>query len=639
MGKIPEVFLFQKSEDCPSSISDKIFPQQEEPDKKKALAKYLKPLLLYFTQKYVFIAFGSIVTLLILYGIDQIIKLTGIDFPASVCLMLIVFFILSFVSWLKGEQFTEKYLLRYIDIPFGFNLRWMNLYFTPPFVTLVLADKVSVKEAFIIAAVFVVGYILGFAFVGYFVWVLQILLGTYDHTPAESGADVEAKRESMQLETPTEVTGSGNRNSGHSGISIPATSIEQDSYASEDVSNASDNTSNASANISTTLENTSNALDGLNALAGLNASDNLKLSDHASNSSDHSPKNFEGKEFHLLSGLERTLSRAVSKNDVQGEQFDEGLALSRMTTRNTDVGSAVIRETNVDPAMVEKLTLRFDFTLYLIIFIVGLPVYFCTGYELLVQLSVAILLFKACLLPPPKVKKYLHPILVSFSLSLLVFYILSLIKKQNFKVSIEHYKTGRTYLNLFNKSEYPIWPGAGDFLLSMMDISIAALSLAMYRYRGDLKRYFFALMPVVIVFSFMSFFIYPPVCYHLGISPSRSLGFTGRSVTMALGTPLVHAIGGSNQLMAVTTILSGILGVFLGDWISFTLLRIRKSDFVSRGVTLGVNCGAVSTAHLLSVDPRAAAMSSLSFTLFGTIMVILAAITPLVKIIRSLVGW
>lgn len=629
MGKIPEVFLFQKSEDCTSSISDKIFPQQEEPDKKKTLAKYLKPLLLYFIQKYVFIAFGSIITLLILYGIDQIIKLTGIDFPASVCLMLIVFFVLSFVSWLKGEQFTEKYLLRYIDIPFGFNLRWMNLYFTPPFVTLVLADKVSVKEAFIIAAVFVVGYILGFAFVGYFVWVLQILLGTYDHKPAESGADVEAKRESMQLETPTEVTGSGNCNSGHSVISIPVMSIEQDSDASENVSNAS----NASANISTTLENTSNALDGLN------AADNLNPSDHASNSSDHSPKNFEGKELPLLSGLRRTLSRAVSENDVQGEQFDEGLALSRMTTRNTDVSSAVIREMNADPAMVEKLTLRFDFMLYLIIFIVGLPVYFCTGYELLVQLSVAILLFKACLLPPPKVKKYLHPILVSFSLSLLVFYILSLIKKQNFKVSIEHYKTGRTYLNLFNKSEYPTWPGAGDFLLSMMDISIAALSLAMYRYRGDLKRYFFALMPVVIVFSFMSFFIYPPVCYHLGISPSRSLGFTGRSVTMALGTPLVHAIGGSNQLMAVTTILSGILGVFLGDWISFTLLRIRKSDFVSRGVTLGVNCGAVSTAHLLSVDPRAAAMSSLSFTLFGTIMVILAAITPLVKIIRSLVGW
>ena len=584
IGKFTDVILSQRSEDCTSSISDNNnYGQHEKPKKtklpvaKNKLFKYIKPLFLYFIQKYVFIAIGSILTLVILYGIDQIIKLIGIDFPASVCLMLIVFFMLSFVSWLKDEAYTERYLLRYIDIPFGFNLRWMNLYFTPPFVTLVLADKVSVKEAFIIAAVFVVGYIFGFAFVGYFVWALQILLGTYDHQKAtEENADVEKNQQAAHSEEQEQIVTARS----------PSTATEQDS-----------------------------------------------------SSSAHEPASFDGQEVSSSMGIRRTLTRVLSENDEDGEQFDEGLALSRMTTRNAEVSNAVAREANTDSEVIEKMTQRFDFILYTIIFVAGLPVYFCTGYELLAQLSVAILLFKACLLPPSKVKKYLHPILVSFSLSLLVFYILSLIKKQDFKVSIQNYKTGRTYLNLFNSSKYTTWPGAGDFLLSMMDISIAALSLAMYRYRKDLKRYFFALMPVVTAFSFMSFFIYPPVCYHLGISPSRSLGFTGRSVTMALGTPLVHAIGGSNQLMAVTTIMSGIIGVFLGDWISFTLLRIRRTDFVSRGVTLGVNCGAVSTAHLLSVDPRAAAMSSLSFTLFGTIMVILAAITPLVKIIRSLVGW
>lgn len=89
--------------------------------------------------------------------------------------------------------------------------------------------------------------------------------------------------------------------------------------------------------------------------------------------------------------------------------------------------------------------------------------------------------------------------------------------------------------------------------------------------------------------------------------------------------------------MAVCTILSGILGVLVGDSF-FSLLRISSDDFVTRGVTLGINCGAIATAHLLNVDPRAASMSSLSFSTFGTIMIILASINAVRELIRSWVG-
>lgn len=36
-------------------------------------------------------------------------------------------------------------------------------------------------------------------------------------------------------------------------------------------------------------------------------------------------------------------------------------------------------------------------------------------------------------------------------------------------------------------------------------------------------------------------------------------------------------------------------------------------DYVTRGVSLGTNASAISTAQLLTTDPRAAALSSLSF--------------------------
>ncbi|KAG7827722.1 hypothetical protein KL920_004485 [Ogataea angusta] len=465
-----------------------------------------RPLLVHMWRKYVLVPVGTLLMMLLLYGINEIIKKTGINFPASVCLMLLMYGGLSLNSWLFGEHRTDAFL-KYVDIPCGFALRWMNLYFTPPFVTLVLSDKVSVAEAFTIMAVYIVGYIFTFGFMAYFTWGLQLLLGTYKHH-----VEMDEKDEESQ---------------------IPE---------------ASDNASKQSSDI--------------------------------------------------------------VREEVAWEDKVRDFVLAWI-----------------------------DFLVYGLLFIAGIPVYFVTGYEMPVQLATAVLLFRACLLIPAKLRRVLHPILVSFALCLLVYYIFSLIKGQNYLTCIRHYRTGRTYLTLFDSEKYPEWPGAGDFLLSLMDISIVSLSLSMYKYRGDLKRHFASVLPPIIVCAFMSFFIYPPVCYHLGISASRSLGFTGRSVTMALGIPLVTALGGSTQLMAVTTIISGILGVLVGDFIVFKVFRVRKHDFVSRGVSFGLNCGAVSTYYLTVVDPRAGAMSALSFTFFGTLMVILSAIDPLVRIAQKLVGW
>jgi putative effector of murein hydrolase len=61
-------------------------------------------------------------------------------------------------------------------------------------------------------------------------------------------------------------------------------------------------------------------------------------------------------------------------------------------------------------------------------------------------------------------------------------------------------------------------------------------------------------------------------------------------------------------------------------------------DYITRGITLGANSSAVATALLLTTDPRAAAFSSLSMGLLGTITVALTSVPPLVHIIRSLVG-
>ena len=82
-------------------------------------------------------------------------------------------------------------------------------------------------------------------------------------------------------------------------------------------------------------------------------------------------------------------------------------------------------------------------------------------------------------------------------------------------------------------------------------------------------------------------------------------------------------LGGSIPLVVVLAILSGIIGVLVGGYLLKILQippgkdsrtqRLTADDYVTRGVSLGINASAISTAQLLTTDPRAAALSSLSF--------------------------
>jgi len=110
--------------------------------------------------------------------------------------------------------------------------------------------------------------------------------------------------------------------------------------------------------------------------------------------------------------------------------------------------------------------------------------------------------------------------------------------------------------------------------------------------------------------------------------------------------------------------MSGILGVLVGPamlkWLripegkcflylvaSADMLSAREyskvdllgpDDYVTRGVALGGNSSAIATALLLVSDPRAAALSSLSMSLFGTVMVALTSVPPIVRVVMKLVG-
>lgn len=458
--------------------------------------------------------------------------------------MLVLFLSLLLMEVVVGTRKVTA-LLHIFDLGTGFSLKWMSIFFTPSFVTLPLAESVSVKEAFEIGAVFLIGWFATMVLMVYMVWGLQRLLGT------TRKAAIEDFRSGY---TPGTVSSSVVELISRPGSITPALTAPQP-------------------------------------VAEINRPNNPGV-------------------------------------DVP---YEEDPNPPPFVTQHP---GAAINLANRSKEIAALVASNFDYIAYWTLFIIGFGVYLGTGYTMPVQIAVLTLAFRYALLVPAKYKLFLHPIMVCAGFTILVIYILSLIYGETLDESLHKFKTGRNYLTLFTKTG--VLPGAGDVISTLLDTSIVVLAIPMYNYRSDLKNNFVLLTVPCVFASLASFFVYPPLCYAIGISQTRSLAFVARSVTLALALPVVNTLQGSDTLVAVVAILSGILGVLFGSvLLGKRGLRVRDDDYVTRGVSLGINSSAVASAHLLTSDPRAGALSSLSFFLYGTILIILAAITPLANTIRA----
>ena len=273
-----------------------------------------------------------------------------------------------------------------------------------------------------------------------------------------------------------------------------------------------------------------------------------------------------------------------------------------------------------------------------LLLLIGIPVYFTTRLTFAIHLPLSVICYFIASSLPPSYTRIIHPVLLSSALTIFGIYLFALSHHHTIQEALHSYTTKTRYPQLFSgqTSRYPL-PGAGDILSSLLDVSIVALALPMYRYRIELRRHFPSILLPNILLAVASLFGYPALSYALSISSSRSLAFASRSLTLALATPATQNLGGDLQLVAVLCIMSGVMGVLIGPTL-MKWLRVPDDDYVTRGVTMGANSSAIATAVLLREDPRAAALSCLSMSVFGTVMVGLCSVPPAVSAVRGLVG-
>lgn len=223
-------------------------------------------------------------------------------------------------------------------------------------------------------------------------------------------------------------------------------------------------------------------------------------------------------------------------------------------------------------------------------FLVGVPVYFSTGYTMPIFLAFNVLMFHAANAIPPNIKRVAHPVLMTAMFTIFGIWIAALTEHNHLDDGLRKYYVGHRYLEYFRGASGLPLPGAGDVLSSMLDASIVSLAIPMYQYRRELWQfvstpsslafaslltYISQIIPITVPTFFLavpSLLAYPAICYAIGLSPRDSLAFAPRSVTLALAQICSNNLGGNLAVISTVAVVSGISGPIFGP----TLLRLIR---------------------------------------------------------------
>ena len=300
----------------------------------------------------------------------------------------------------------------------------------------------------------------------------------------------------------------------------------------------------------------------------------------------------------------------------------------------------------------------------------------------------------------------LNPVLWT-SLSMIAYLLLdSSLSHRPLPTMLDTFQTNNTLITILNHqpnhspSESPAGPktllAAGDLATTLLNSGLVAWGLKLYEHRSHLiSRAGLSVFTVSSLLAISNVTLGPLFASQaLHMRPAaRAIAFAARSVTIALGDPVMGMLGGDQGLSAAMVVVSGIgyqmgLGFGMGAWVErwvrrWMSARIGKSQgnqpavgrenqrggneaqparsqegeqdvedeaaasrrrindpmTVAAGVTVGVNAAAMGTAYLYEAKSDAAPHAALSMMAFGIMMVVFASIPPLAqRIVRAVQG-
>ena len=173
-------------------------------------------------------------------------------------------------------------------------------------------------------------------------------------------------------------------------------------------------------------------------------------------------------------------------------------------------------------------------------------------------------------------------------------------------------------------SEYRAGNKLLDFLLGP---SVVALALRLYDNLEIVKKNLVAILSAVTVGSIVGIAGVWVIGKMFGASSELIKSMEAKSVTVPIAIDVTSIAGGSTSLIAISVVLTGVLGAVFGP----TLIKALKiTDPVAKGVAMGCSAHGIGTGRAIELGAVEGAVSGLCIVLMG---VATSVLVPLFNIL------
>ncbi|RUS65501.1 Inner membrane protein YohK [Saezia sanguinis] len=177
---------------------------------------------------------------------------------------------------------------------------------------------------------------------------------------------------------------------------------------------------------------------------------------------------------------------------------------------------------------------------------------------------------------------------------------------------------------LLSNTSYTTYFEGAQFIHFLLGPSVVAMGLLLWLRWADLKKQMWPLLGASLIGGAVAVISVVLLAWAFGLPPKIILSLAPKSMTTSVAMGVAEKIGGEISLVAVFTIITGVMGALMGPLL-FKLARI-KSD-AARGFALGTASHGIGTASAFQISPTAAAYAALAV---GVQSVLGAVLIPLI---------
>jgi predicted murein hydrolase (TIGR00659 family) len=174
---------------------------------------------------------------------------------------------------------------------------------------------------------------------------------------------------------------------------------------------------------------------------------------------------------------------------------------------------------------------------------------------------------------------------------------------------------------LVGRIPYSVYFADTRWLMWLLGPATVAFAVPIYEYREIIKSHWLSLaagVTVGIVVAVSGSFALAKL---LHVSPDAARSLLTRSVSTPFALAVSDAIHAPKQLTALFVIATGVIGIFLGEFV-LALLPLRSR--LARGALFGLAAHAIGTAKAREIGSEEGVIASLTMMIAGVVMVLIA---------------